>query len=125
MRRETRPDRNTVCRTAMVIVTMMALSVSAVRIVGQQGLGNGGAPPPLLAPPIRPLADTYLQWPLLESARQYGIIDGRHLHTYVEELAEISRRSRDTGNQWWGRITGTAAHDLRSNGKRAATPAPW
>jgi hypothetical protein len=89
---------------------MITLSVSAVRIVGQQGLGNGGAPPPLLAPPIRPLADSYLQWPLLESARQYGIIDGRHLHTYVEELAAISRRSRDTGNQWWGRITGTAAH---------------
>ena len=23
----------------------------------------------------------------------------------------MSRKSRDAGNQWWGRITGTPAHD--------------
>jgi len=68
------------------------------------------APPQLLAPPIKPLAESYLQWPLPESARAYGSIDGAHLHTYVEELAAISRKSRDAGNQWWGRITGTPAH---------------
>ena len=62
------------------------------------------------APPVKPLAESYLQWPLPESARAYGSIDGAHLHTYVEELAAISRKSRDAGTQWWGRITGTPAH---------------
>ena len=57
-----------------------------------------------------PLEENYLQWPLPPSAAAYGTIDGKRLKPYVEELAAISRKSRDAGNQWWGRITGTPAH---------------
>ena len=36
----------------------------------------------------------------------YGSIDGHRLHGYVEELAAISLKYREAGNQWWGRIPG-------------------
>ena len=48
-------------------------------------------------------------WRLAPSDQQYTSIDGRHLKEYVEELCAISRRYRDKGHQFWGRITGTEA----------------
>ena len=98
-----------ICRSAIATATLVVLSVASVRVVGQQTAPTG-ATPPMLAPAIRPLADSYLRWPLPESASRYGTIDGAHLHGYVEELAALSRKSRDAGNQWWGRITGTPTH---------------
>jgi len=71
------------------------------------------------APPLRPgaqapaaplykLEDGLLQWPLLPQNKAYGAIDGKHLHTYVEDLTAISRKYRDQGHpQFWGRIIGT------------------
>ena len=48
-----------------------------------------------------------LDWPLPANVdKSYDAIDGRRLHAYVEELAAISRKYRDAGNQWWGRIPG-------------------
>ena len=96
----------------IVVPTAIILVAAAVgaRIIGQEKTPAPPATPVLLAPAIKPLAESYLQWPLPDSAREYGRIDGKHLHTYVEELAAISRKSRDAGNQWWGRITGTPAH---------------
>ena len=52
-------------------------------------------------------ADAELSWPLPASAKAYDAIDGHHMKGYVEELAAISRKSRDAGNQYWGRIAGT------------------
>ena len=54
--------------------------------------------------------DAYLRWPLPPSALQYGRIDGRHLKPYIGDLAAISAKSRNEGNQWWGRITGARSH---------------
>ena len=52
--------------------------------------------------PARPL-----DWPLPANVdKSYDAINGRRLHGYVEELAAISRKYRDAGNQWWGRIPG-------------------
>jgi hypothetical protein len=96
-------------------------------------------PAPIVGPPIVPLEESYLRWPLPASASAYGRIDGSHLKPYVEQLAAISRKSRDAGNQWWGRITGTPAHaeaqqlvadKLRSFGmdvhlEETALPAAW
>lgn len=48
-------------------------------------------------------------WRLAPSEQQYAAIDGDHLKQYVEELCAISRRYRDQGHQFWGRITGTEA----------------
>lgn len=52
----------------------------------------------------------FLQWPLPSGAAQYADIDGRRMHHYVVEQAEISRRYRDEGHpKFWGRIIGTSA----------------
>src|SRR5262245_14516951 len=55
------------------------------------------------------LEDAYLDWPLAAADRQYGAIDGKRLHGYVKEITAISRRYRDQGHQYWGRIEGTTA----------------
>jgi hypothetical protein len=48
-------------------------------------------------------------WRLAPSEQSYAAIDGAHLKDYVEEICAISRRYRDAGHQFWGRITGTEA----------------
>ena len=53
-----------------------------------------------------------LAWLVLpmSAADSYSSIDGTHLKQYVEDLAGISRRYRDSGHpQFWGRIIGTEA----------------
>ena len=46
---------------------------------------------------------------MLPGNEAYAAIDGRHLHQYVVEQAEISRRYRDQGHpQFWGRLAGTS-----------------
>jgi hypothetical protein len=47
--------------------------------------------------------------PLSADTRAYASINGLRLLTYVKELGDLSRRSRDRGDQLWGRITGSAA----------------
>jgi hypothetical protein len=63
--------------------------------------------------PVRPLyvlEDSYLNWRLTPDQQAYASIDGKHLKTYVEDQAAISRRYRDNGHpQFWGRISGTEA----------------
>lgn len=57
-------------------------------------------------------AATELAWPLPASVpASYGTVDGPRMKQYVEELAAISRRDRDRGNQYWGRIAGTPSGD--------------
>lgn len=52
----------------------------------------------------------FLQWPLPSGAEQYADIDGRRMHRYVVEQAEISRRYRDQVHpKFWGRIIGTSS----------------
>jgi len=55
------------------------------------------------------LEDSYLKWRLLPSEQKYGSIDGSHLKSYVEDQTAISRRYRNEGHQFWGRIIGTEA----------------
>jgi hypothetical protein len=52
-----------------------------------------------------------LSWPLPASAEAYKTIDGDQLKGYVKELAAIARKSRDAGNQYWGRIVGTPSSE--------------
>ena len=58
---------------------------------------------------MRPLDDSYLVWPVAAADNAYTAIDGKHLKQYVEEQTAISRRYRDKGHQFWGRIIGTEA----------------
>ena len=49
---------------------------------------------------------SYLQ---LNNVAAYASIDGERMKRLVEEQAEIARRYRAAGNQYWGRIIGTSS----------------
>jgi hypothetical protein len=59
--------------------------------------------------PLYVLEDSYVNWRLAPTEQSYGSIDGKHLKQYVEDQAGISRRYRDQGHQFWGRIIGSEA----------------
>jgi hypothetical protein len=52
--------------------------------------------------------DAYLRWPLPAGEEAYAGVDGMAMKKRIPEVTAISRRSRDDGNQFWGRIAGTA-----------------
>ena len=95
----------------MRTVTAVSVSVGAVGVLvmcgvfhptnvagqGTQPRANSSAPP------------AHTPWPLPAAAKQYGVIDGKHLWQLVQEQADIARRYRDQGHpQYWGRIAGTS-----------------
>jgi len=77
--------------------------------VGPGGGRGGQATAPMK--PLHPLDESYLIWPVAPEDKAYTAIDGKHLKQYVEEQAAISRRYRDQGHQFWGRIIGTSADE--------------
>jgi hypothetical protein len=64
-----------------------------------------------LTPPALSLSrveNALIEFPLPKGEEAYRSIDGRKMHKYVEELAAISKRYRDTGHpKYWGRLIGT------------------
>jgi hypothetical protein len=69
----------------------------------QRGGGRGAqAEPPLWLPD-----EDFVHWPLPEGDQAYAKIDGYKIKNYINEITTFSRKSRDDGNQFWGRITGT------------------
>ena len=50
-----------------------------------------------------------LEWPTPEAGKAYASIDGKRMKGHVEELAAISRKYRDAGHQWWGRLVGASS----------------
>src|SRR5439155_26312913 len=103
-----------------VTVTILAASVTAIvgaMLGGQQtrGAGGRGAAPGRgpITPHAYPLDDEhYMRWPLPAGEQAYGRIDGAHVKQYVNEITAVSRKSRDDGNQYWGRISGTKYDDM-------------
>jgi hypothetical protein len=63
---------------------------------------TGPAQPPVWLPD-----GEYLRWPLPPGEQRYAKLDARRIKSYINEITAISRKSRDDGNQYWGRITGT------------------
>src|SRR5258708_39647465 len=51
--------------------------------------------------------EAYPRFPLPPGNAAYAHIDGLKMKEVVEQIAAISRKSRDDGNQYWGRIAGT------------------
>ena len=51
--------------------------------------------------------DAYLHWPLPAGEEAYASVDGIAIKKIIPEITAISRKSRDDGNQFWGRIAGT------------------
>jgi hypothetical protein len=56
------------------------------------------------------LGEMFIRFPLPPGQEAYADIDGRHMHQYVVEQANIARRYRDAGHpKFWGRVIGTSA----------------
>src|SRR5215469_13763963 len=72
-------------------------SVQATRFGTPLGLPRDGAK--LYLPD-----EAYPRFPLPPGNAAYAHIDGLKMKEVMEQIAAISRKSRDDGNQYWGRI---------------------
>ena len=92
--------------TAATVATVLVLTSALLAA----GCGQEPSQPPTETGSAQSAQDELLRWPLPPGAEAYADIDGRLMHRYVVEQAEISRRYRDDGHpQFWGRIIGTSA----------------
>jgi hypothetical protein len=79
---------------------------------------SGGAQQPRreAPPPIKKhtydLDSTYVRMPLAPADQAYARIEGARLKQYVNEITGVSRKSRDDGEKYWGRIAGTKYDDM-------------
>lgn len=73
------------------------------------GLTHAAQQQPLVddAGVVREEAYDHLRRTLLGTDTVYEDIDGPQLKAWLHEVVAISRRSRDDGNKYWGRISGT------------------
>jgi hypothetical protein len=69
---------------------------------GQPVLGRGAYQPTLWWGD-----DMFPKWPYPAGDAPYADLDGMKIKGYINEITAISRKSRDDGNQYWGRITGS------------------
>ena len=51
--------------------------------------------------------DQFMRWPYPPGDVAYNDLDGFRIKGHINEITAISRKSRDDGNQYWGRIAGT------------------
>jgi hypothetical protein len=51
--------------------------------------------------------DQFLRWPYPAGDVAYDDLDGFRIKSMINDITAISRKSRDDGNQYWGRIAGT------------------
>jgi hypothetical protein len=51
--------------------------------------------------------EDYVRFPLPPGAEAYADVDALKIKAMIGEITAISRKSRDDGNQYWGRIPGT------------------
>ena len=49
----------------------------------------------------------YTHFPLPKGDEKYAALSGVRIKGYINDITGISRKSRDDGNQYWGRITGS------------------
>lgn len=71
------------------------------------GAPAGGQPLVDKAGVVRESSYDHLRRALSGEDEVYASIDGRRLKRWLEEVVAFSRRSRDDGNRYWGRIAGT------------------
>jgi len=107
---------NTQTRVAIIVVFLLTASATVVTVSVLQGRGTPAPAEPRAVPRPQPLLDgqgrvkedAFIPAPQLAAGdRKYGDIDGRRMKATVGDVVAISRRSRDDGNKYWGRISGT------------------
>ena len=89
-----------IARRLLGVAAVVALTAPAAHLSGQQRQ-------PLLDGPNIVKESAYVPSILPDSERAYARIDGARMKGIVNEIVAISRKSRDDGNKYWGRIAGT------------------
>jgi len=88
------------------LVSVFLSTTGAADATAQEGVKPTGTALPKV--PTVPDSD-FLQVPLAAADQKYAAIQGKRLVNDVKELTAISRKYRDAGHQFWGRIMGTDA----------------
>ena len=91
---------------------MAAAAIGLTAITGIVALAQRPAAPPLNKHPWTLDEGTYVRLPLPAGQERYAPINGAHLKQYVNEITGVSRKSRDDGEKYWGRIAGTEYDDM-------------
>ena len=92
-------------------VAAAALVVCAGALIqAQRGQGGRGgeAQPPVKAH-VNNVDTSYPRMPLAPADQKYARLDGVEMKQTVQDITAISRKSRDEGIKYWGRIAGTKA----------------
>jgi len=97
---------------AVIAVALVSIVGTSQALMAQQGQGPA-APPRYPSPsgmPQATLDDMLIRFPLPAGQEAYADLDGKRMHAYVVEQANIARKYRDQGHpKFWGRIIGTTA----------------
>src|SRR5262245_15146528 len=100
-------------------VAVVALALLGTAVASAQRGGNGGRQGGAAANGEQPLGrgayqptlwwgdEMFPKWPYPAGDAAYADLDGVKIKGYINEITAISRKSRDDGNQYWGRITGS------------------
>ena len=101
-------------RSALLAVPFALVVAVTIVSVHRTDAQDGPRPiPPNLTSylvPFRQLYDletSFPRWPVPPNARAYASFDGARVRQDVDAITAISRRSRDSGEQYWGRIAGS------------------
>jgi hypothetical protein len=99
---------SSMCILALGFFPVFDVSYGQDKAANQESAAATQLPPsPPRDPAHQRAAD--LTWRLAPADQKYSSIDGDNLKRFVAEQSAISRRYRDAGHQFWGRIIGTEA----------------
>jgi len=94
--------------------SVLLIACGGLALEAQRGRGN--EPQPDVKERRIDLESSFVRFPLAPADAAYGRINGDRVKQFVNEIAAISRKDRDRGNKYWGRIAGSEAdrevHDL-------------
>ena len=95
--------------TTLRVVTCSAVLVllGVLPLHAQRGRAN--EPTPEVKERRIDLESSYVRFPLRPGDEPYGRINGDRVKQFVNEITAISRKDRDRGHKFWGRIAGTDA----------------
>src|SRR6266850_5856910 len=105
-------------RIHLVVATLIGAALLTVTLAaqrGREGAGPSGAPPAsapqggrgAFQPTLWWGDEMFPKWPYPAGDAPYADLEGMKIKGYINEITAISRKSRDDGNQYWGRITGS------------------
>src|SRR4029453_16303696 len=101
-----------------IIVAAVLMTGAVAAQSGREG-GAGGAQPPGRGD-YQPTTwwgdEMFAKWPYAAGDAVYADLDGMKIKGYINEITAISRKSRDDGNQDWGRITGASYDAMTPDG---------